>query len=562
MTGVFPLAQEAVARSYPPVVTPSAFQALIESADSEMQFLVEITTYRGGESRSGGLWTLAEGPLAAVPGAVGTSGAGQVTLLYADKDWAGAPSDADKPNTYYEGRATVPIVLDREVSIEPEQSRRVQRQFGAIEIANGDGEMDAIVQSFAVDGWPAKVFLGPYMAAYSSFKKIADVLGVAWAIDAETVRLSVRESAYSLALPLQATLFAGTGGAEGGAEIKGKTKPLLFGTCRNVMPYQIDTTNLIYQVHDGKISAVSKVYDRGVELTDSTNDAANYTALAALSVSAGQFATCLAEGLFKVGSSPGGLITADVLGDADATYTNTLSGIALRILKDRVGVAPSAIIDSAFVGAGATTGAQGLYMRDGESGAEAIDALMASVGGWWGPGRDGRLKAGRLTKPEDRTPTVVLDEDDIVFLEQVGQPTPRWRQKIGYQRNWTVQTDLAASVSDDRKQFLAEQYRVVSDADATVKARHQQALDPDPLLTTADDSADAATLATHLLALHSIDRQEFECTVQRRGYGVDIGTILRIGNYSRYGLSNGKNFYVVGVRDDGKRGENILRLWG
>lgn len=400
---------------------------------------------------------------------------------------------------------------------------------------------------------------------YGSFSVIADLLATSWESDDQVVRISLRDRTYSLDLPLQENLYTGAGGAEGTAEIEGKPKPLCFGRCRNVSPVLIDPTNLIYQIHDGVIFAVDDVFDRGAALTDSTNDAANYAALAALSVSAGQFATCKASGLLKLGATPDGLVTADVRGDADPDYQNTLDTIALRLLRNRAGVASRFINPATFAGAATTGGEMGIWVGAGETPttADVLDRLMAAVAGWWGPARDGRIRAGRLSAPESRTPADHLDAVDILEMEPEPAPVPRWRQRVSYQRNWTEQRgeDLAGSVTAARRQFLTEPVRAVTAADAAVRLRHLNALDPDPLPTLYENASDAQTLANYLVALHGPDRRIFNATLQERGYLRDLNSFVHV-TWPRHGLSGGKMFAVIGIREDADRGQTILRLWG
>lgn len=561
---VFPLATTPLVTAFPPSPLNAAFVDLIVTPAAHGQYLLEIIAYRGGEARSGGLAGLAEIPLASTPPGSGVS-TGQITLLFADQHWIGEPSDADKPNTFYEGRMTVPLVLERQMPLLPEEERRVQRQFGLIEIANGDGYMDNLVQSLAVDGRQARVLFGPHMGAYADFTVIADVVATGWEADDLAVQIGLRDRSYNLDLPLQINLYDGTGGAEGNDEIEGKPKPLLYGRCRNVTPILIDPANLIYQVHDGAFHALDAVYDRGAALTDSEDDAADFAALVLLSVSAGEFATCLAGGYFKLGSSPDGLVTADVRGDADPDYADTLDVIALRLLTDRAGLANRYINTASFAGAAALGGEMGIYFSSGElpTAAEALNSLLGSVGGWWGAARDGKVRAGRLTAPELRSPNMYLNQFDILDLSPEPAPVPRWRQKVGGQKNWTVQRgeDIAASVTDERRQFLAEEYRVAVSASNTIRVRHLQALDADPLPGLFEDIDDAQALAVDLLALFSPDRKIYRLTLKRQGYALDLQKVVRI-TWPRLGLQNGKNFAVIGIREDADKDETQILCWG
>jgi len=566
MPSAFPVSTVPMTTAPGPAPFPAGFEEAILAPDGNGQYLVEISAYIGGEARSGGLATLTEIPLSTVPKGGGTS-VGQVTLRYADRHWTGDPTDSDHPNVFFEGRVNVPLDLTRAMPILPEEERRARRQFGELEIANGDGGLDAILQSYAVDGRRVRVLFGPYMGAYNEFRAILDVLGTGWEGESTRVRIGLRDRLYSLDTPLQETLYAGTGGVEGTDEIKGKPKPLNFGRTRNITPVLIDPANLVYHWHDGESFALDDVFDRGATLTDSGTDVASYAALVAEGVSPGEYATSLAVSMFKLGALPDGLVTCDTRGDADPSYIDTLDTIALRILKDRHGLSGMWIDTASFAGAASIAGEMGIYINPNETPttAEVLTRLMGAVGAWWGSGRDGKVRAGRLGAPENRSPNIRLDQYDILALTPEATPVPRWRQRVGYKPNWTVQRgeDLATSVTASRRQFLTEPFSVVTASDAVTRVRHLQALDPPPLTGLYESESGADTLASYLRELHSPDRRIFRAVVKRIGYKLDLQKIAHV-TWPRYGLQNGKRLVVVGIaeRADG-RGDTVeMRLWG
>ncbi len=575
MLAVHPLAHKALAVGAGSAGQPSAFQTLVQSADAAGQYLVEIAAYKGDEIRLGGTALLAGGamlgrrPLAATPPS-GASASGEVLLIYGDRHWTGSPTDADKPNEFYEGRVTVPLVMDRAVPIAPEESPRIQRQIGSVEIANGDGALDAIVQSYAVDGRQVRVLFGPLDGAYADFGVIADVLGTGWEAGDLTARLLLRDRGYALDLPLQSNLYAGGGGANGTDEIKGKPIPLSFGRLRNITPTLIDPTNLVWQWHDGKGKAVDDVFDQGAALTLDTaigtnGDVADYAALIAASIAAGKYVTCLALGLFRTQSTPAGLLTADVRGDATPDYQNTVDTIALRILRSFAGIADKHINAGSFAGLGSIGGELGLYLSSDArpTTGEVLDILLGGAGGWWGGDRLGRIRAGRLVKPEDQQPVFFFDDINVLRLEPEPNPIPHYRQRVAYKPNWTEQRgeDLAASVTAARRQFLTETERVATTIDTSIRVRHPQALDPAPIRSLYELETDAQALSDNKSALHKGDRRIFRATAKRLGYLFDLGTVVR-QTWPRLGLQAGRNFVIVGIREDADRDETTLRLWG
>ncbi len=560
---VFALADAPLSVSYPPGPGDAAFLDFVSQADGSAQYLVEIDSLRGGENRSGGLWTLTEGPLAAVAGGVAASVA-SVQLRYSDRHWMGSPTDADKPNVYYEGRLTGLLQIDRTLPVNSSQPRRVTRQIGEIEIANSDADLDTVSLN-AIDGRQVRVLFGELMSAYANFRVVADVVGVAWERGDTSVKVLLRDRSYNLDRPLQTNLYAGTGSEEGAADIEGSPKPLAFGRVLNVTAVLIDSTNQIYQVHDGSIEAIDNVYDSGVALTPQSNlDIANYSALVSESVSAGNFATALSEGLFKLGTSPSGLVTADVRGDNTPTYVNTLHDIASRIVLDRAGLSPTLFNAGTFAGASLIAGESGIYISSAETPttSDVVSVLMGASGSWWGGARDGKLRAGRLSDPAPRSPKLWLDQWDIVALELEPSPDPYWRQRVGYEKNWTIQTDgIAASVTSERRTFLANEYRFVSAFDNSVRARHTQAIDSPALPSLSANEVNAQALADSTLALHAIGRMILNVTIKREGYLVDLNDFVHL-TWPRLGLNNGRMFAVVGIREDANEDLYVLRLWG
>lgn len=548
--------------------TPAGFVATVEDPLARLVFLAEIEAFKGGVPAQANLMgPVAGGPLAAIAQA-GPSGDGLVTIRAADRGWIGEPADSTWPNTIYEPRLAVPLVLEREIPILPETDRRGSVSYGAVELVNADGGLDDYVNSYAVNGRPVRILLGPGPAAdgtpadYAAFSTVAKVVGDQWASDLGRLRITVRDQGFRLEGPLQTTLYGGTGGADGNAEVQGRPKPLALGIVRNVTPVLIDTANAVFQVNDGPVLAIDAVRDQGLALTPGA-DYPDHAALVAAAVAPGTFATCLAGGYFRLGTFPtAGLLTADLRGDANGGYVDTHGAVAKRLLTQRAGIALAELDVGSFDSW--PSGAMGLYAADPISTAQVLDDLAASVGGWWVTRQDGRIGAGRLSEPATRSPALVLDQTNIRAIDPLDLPAlPRWRQRVGYQRNWTVQRgeDINASVGAALRQFLLAAWRVQTQADATVQSRYPLAPDPPPLPTFFDGVGDAGALCDALMDLHSPTRQAFAVTIGASGHLVDLNDAVRLA-WPRWGLSAGKTFAIFGHRIDGDRGTVTLKLWG
>ena len=259
-------------------------------------------------------------------------------------------------------------------------------------------------------------------------------------------------------------------------------------------------------------------------------------------------------GMFRLGATPAGTITADVTqGDAAADRTHaeafrwalTRQGYPLAQWNEDDLTALDTAIDDVT----------GLWIGpdDNPTVAGTVDRIAQSAGAWWGQDNDGILRIKQFTAPSGSA-VATLTENDIISLGRVqpndaGRGLPSWRSILRYQRNHTVQMgDLAGGVSDARRAFLAREYREAKYEDATVQVAHLLA--PEIIEECLiDASADAIAEATRRQALRGTDRDVFEIEVGReRAAGVDLGDVVTV-THSRFGLSAGVDFRVIGHED-------------
>jgi len=132
--------------------------------------------------------------------------------------------------------------------------------WGDLEFANGDGGLDAWPYH-AWDGRRLVVRFGAPAWEYADFRIILDgVVSHCEVVDDNKLRLHVRDRRYLLDGKVQSELIKS--GPQAGRPI-----PLCYGEVYNLSPAPIDPGKLEYQVHDGQIQSIDKVYDSGVELT-------------------------------------------------------------------------------------------------------------------------------------------------------------------------------------------------------------------------------------------------------------------------------------------------------
>lgn len=239
---------------------------------------------------------------------------------------------------------------------------------GAAQPASGTVQIDPVAlrkldpasPAYRWAGAPLKVWQGAAGADWSGWNLLfAGLVQDYGTDDAGRYSFSAQVDSEPFEAEVLNLRYAGTGGAEGDQNLKDKPKPALFGRARNVEPLLIDATNQVYQVHGyGPIQAVTAVYERAASLAlnggTNVGDFASFAALVAANLPEGSYATCRAQGMFRLGAPAAGLITADIDGDASGgTFRRKTGELIARLCAlagvpaDRYALANLAVLDVA-----------------------------------------------------------------------------------------------------------------------------------------------------------------------------------------------------------------------
>lgn len=516
-----------------------------------------------------------------------------------------ATKSGDSPaSTVYHGRLAAGMTVTRQVGSDTfgRFAGLVSRQYGNIDLMNNDGGLDDLAEN-AVDGRiviiragvARKTAGGKRDVHFEDFGRIAEARGDSWTHDDARLSLAVRDSLANYRIALQSKRYAGTGGAEGGDDLTDRTKPLTWGQCSSVPATLVDAGRQIYQVHDGAIHAIDVVYDRGIALAAPATITGGYTALAALTPAAGEVIAAPGFGLFRLGSPAAGGVTVDMHG-----------GLLETILLYRAIFADGALFtdQTAFVstkagpGYVATAGniLLALLMRTGRFGANVIDLdslteldrvqpapigihfatgdessleealrlVAEGVGAYVVPDRLGLTQAVRLEAPRSSTP-VVLDAQSVLRLRRLDLPygIPPIGWSVRAKPAWSGAaraSDLAAGVPDDRRAYLLAGGQTAVAQDAARIVRHPTAKMAGEVQAHFWLAADATAEAARLRDLYAPGRIMLELTVKFIGEFVLGRTVTVVHN--RHGLSAGREFVVVGVREEYGGNRAVLRLFG
>lgn len=476
-----------------------------------------------------------------------TSGA-TLALHLADRPFTSEPDD-DPPDTHFEPRLASALNFERHLFAGGRIEGRSIPGFGSLEINNADGGLDGW-QRLGFDGRRIRLLLGGDGFRLADHRVVFDGTAEQIEFDDALIRVRLRDLQVHFERPLQQSVYAGTGGSEGGESLKGRPKPVTFGRCHHVEPVLVDAATLLYQVHDGPIEDIPAAFDMGIALIRTAGPPA-----------AGEYRVDAAAGTLTLGAAPAGTVTAHVLGDSTGgVYVEDAAGLIARIARERAGIEDRD--DDAFAAiALAAPAAVGLHAADGPDLIAALDRLAGSIGGHFGFDRSGRLTIGRLVAPAGPV-AAEFGPAEILEIEREATPLPIWRQRIGYRRYWRCLSDggVAAGIAPEERADLARDLRYETAETPAIRARHPLAGD-EARETLLANGADAAAEAARRLALFGTARDLFKVRVKTQPYTLDLGLAVRL-TYPRYGLAAGRVLAIVGMVEDSAVNEITLSLWG
>ena len=489
-----------------------------------------------------------------------------VPLYYSDRAYLTAPDDVEAARRSYEGRLQG-FSVERRIPISPADGARAAASYGTLTLRNDDGALDAMPDSYAIANRRVvvrRMIRGDYLAhAMTVFNGV----GVAWEPGKSTMSVNVRDRTALAELPLL-PLYGGGGGKDGPAEWAGRPVPACFGIVRWLPLFFYDTAYGLARVHFRRIHDVTGLWDKGGAYTF-VDDYATETALKAASLSGGEFATCIAEGIVRAvpsGSDFAGQVTATVLGDAEGGYVDTHAEIAQRIL-DLAGL--SSITDASYFADLAETypGPAGFAWTDQTTYADAVSSVLGGIGAWWSDDREGSIICGRLQAPPDET-DISLAKSDIIDLEPTPIPSSVspavWRVTVNYQRcrSVTNRNQLLDSADEAIKAFAEREWRTSTPAEDTGILIRFPAAPELKIDSGFDEKADADALAAHLLTLYPPGRVAFAQKVP-----LAVASSLYPGKterltWPRHNLQSGRSLVVTALPEDISDRTATVIAWG
>lgn len=409
--------------------------------------------------------------------------------------------------------------------------------IGELDINNAGGERDNWLDD-AWDGRPVRLYLGAPTWPKADFRPILS--GVALdlvAKDHSLLTLKITDKQQLLNGPVQKNLIgAGTANSQ-------KPIPLTYGEVYNIEPPLVDSATRKYQVHDGRIESITAVYDNG--------KAISYT-------------PDLNAGTFTLSTAPAGRITADVKGcKLGGVYLSKTADIIQRILLTKTPLTGADLDLGSFNAFNALCPQTiGIYIGDRQNVLTVLDELVKTFAAWYGFNRAGLFQLGRLDVPSG-VPVLELFADDVAEfgLTVKSRSLPIATLRLGYKRNWTVQTDgLDASVSLARKAELADVHQVVSATNPGIESTFKTALSPDAINSLLVLQSDAQAEANRRAVMFSTLRYKYTLRCFTAPARIEQGQVIKL-TYPRYGFNTGALAVVIGIEESPTANAITLELW-
>lgn len=200
---------------------------------------------------------------------------------------------------------------------------------GQVVLKNLFGDLDQYA-NYPVDGRSITIYLGEEGNDFpGDFDVVLDATMEAELIGQDASTIKLRDWQRAANIPLQTAFYAGDNvapdGLEGAEDLKGKPKPVCFGSPFNVSPVCVNAVKQIYQVHDGALDAITDVRDMGISLTSGATDWTSATS----NFSSDAVRAAADNGSVSIIVGDGGKISTST--DGGQTWTARTSGVATAL---------------------------------------------------------------------------------------------------------------------------------------------------------------------------------------------------------------------------------------
>lgn len=418
--------------------------------------------------------------------------------------------------------------------------------YSDLAVHNPNGERDDWLD-YIWDNKSIKIYYGDasWTDLTNDFRLIFDgIIGTLDSKDRFTLNFTIRDALQKLNYPISENKL-GNYNPLGLSPFSNPNldviKPLVFGEVFNITPILTSESLLEYMVCDGAVESIMEVRDNGVPVSFVTTDTPTIPA-----------------GSFRLVRTPVGEITASVQGRkistnltngaSSATYVNTVTNvIATIILQYGKGLTTASIDWTNFSTVGASTigsVAVGIYLQDRFNVFSLCDSLAKSVGLCLTTSSSGKIQLSPIAIPGSSTNNIT-NTDIILNSLRVGRTMDvKGSTKLGYAKNWTVQTNLLTGIPEAHKEEYAKEWREVNITNATVITNYGLATEDIVEESYLVDLTDATNVANTKLGLVTSQHRVFQLTCTAKHMQLVAGSSVFLTS-DRFGLASGKYGVVL-----------------
>ncbi|HYE48141.1 MAG TPA: hypothetical protein VEB20_01015 [Azospirillaceae bacterium] len=487
---------------------------------------------------------------------------GTRTLYVSDIGFTTEPGDSPA-NTYWERRIDAPLTIRRSLFNGSAIGGFSSAAFGSTLVANSDGGVDHWTD-YEWDGRLVEIlYTGNGTPTLSDFAVIFS--GTAeQVVPGDDLEIVLADLQVLLDKPASRGTFAGTGGIEGTAELKGREKPFLLGIKRRFTPVLINAALNIYMIDPEGFHELIDAEDGGDPFTVAGADQASYAALAALSMTGLDYATAKAAGLIRLATPPVYAFTVSAKGVAPGgTWIARYADLVEHAVTSFTTLTAGDLDAASFTAMNGLQPAELGYWYDGGGELtvrQLVDELSDTVGAWWGFDEGRKLEVGRYDEPAV-TADFEFTERDILDLRPRAAARRVKTVQLGYRHYATLLTSesqFAGTPTDAFRESAGAAYRWTdASADAAPESLLGETLRKETLF---DAEADAEAERDRLADLLGARRKAFDVVVPLTP-GLEVGHTVRLTD-SRYGLSAGRNFRVLETVRDASAETHTLTVTG
>lgn len=238
-----------------------------------------------------------------------------VSEYFSSHGFTSAPADTPA-NQHYEPRLIRPLDYERTLSLQNLFCGVAFPVGGSIVLDNTDGGLDHFRRRVS-GGYRVRVWLGGPSFALSDYGLIADAVAEGHDFDARNLTITLRNPNHVFDKEIQTNRYAGSGNAEGNADLANRLKCRCWGLRRNVEPVYLGVSSggkHLFAVNDGAIVGILNLKNYALELD-----------FVAGTPGSAEWSYDAATGIITLGGAYEGPIRADVIGKRYLSTTSTTS---------------------------------------------------------------------------------------------------------------------------------------------------------------------------------------------------------------------------------------------